>query len=351
MPLNPGRRVRPSAQRSLPHQENTIRRLFATLIAFHSVQEKLVSRHFKLALDLLVLATTYSPISQASLSPVYGSIPASIFHKKVVLVTALLAWLIKIRYENVVERNLDQWITFLPLIAILIPWVQSQLFKQSGALGPLFGPLITETCTYAPLLFISVLAAAGKLDQTQLGRSGLVLSTAVSAGLAITVFVLLQNVMTQGIEDGIGSMLWLSRTGLQYVMAITYALKFPSRRLGYAFLLLMYPLATNFHMPFEAQTKALNETLHSHDYSLMARQESLTGYISVLDNIKDGFRVMRCDHSLLGGEWINTPRNTISGLKEPIYAVFTMLEAVRLVKSNSGKGVEIADSEKEALVM
>ena len=341
---------KPSAQQPLQNRVSAIRRLGAISKAVSNAQDKVVPQPIRLALDLLVLAATYSTISQVCLSPVYGSIPASIFHRRLVLATALLAWITKIRYQDVVERSLEDWITFIPLIATSIPLVQVQLFKQSAALGPLYGPLITETCTYAPLLFLSVLAAAVKLEKPLVNRLSPVLAAAMSAGLAFAVFVLLQNVMTQRMQAGIGSKSWFSRAGLQYGIAIIYALKLPSRKIGYAFLLLIYLLVTDSHIPSEARTKALNETLRNHDYSLMARQESLTGYISVLENVKHGFRVMRCDHSLLGGEWINTPRNAASGLKEPIYAIFTMLEAVRLVKPDSERA-EKADGFKEALVM
>ncbi|KAL8691029.1 MAG: hypothetical protein Q9224_004266 [Gallowayella concinna] len=79
----------------------------------------------------------------------------------------------------------------------------------------------------------------------------------------------------------------------------------------------------------------LNGTLQDFGYSLVARQESNTGYISVLDNVKDGFRVMRCDHSLLGGEWLPQPGYE-HNLREPVYAIFVMLEAVRLAQPDSG---------------
>jgi hypothetical protein len=55
---------------------------------------------------------------------------------------------------------------------------------------------------------------------------------------------------------------------------------------------------------------------------------------------------MRCDHSLLGGEWLSrSDRNSI--LAEPIYGVFVMLEAVRLVEVKKS----VPDSEAKALVM
>ena len=45
---------------------------------------------------------------------------------------------------------------------------------------------------------------------------------------------------------------------------------------------------------------------------------------------------MRCDHSILGGIWTELPPGVEQSavVKEPIYSVFTMLEAVRLVESD-----------------
>lgn len=33
-------------------------------------------------------------------------------------------------------------------------------------------------------------------------------------------------------------------------------------------------------------------------------EQSLTGQIVVAENIRDGYRFMRCDHSILGGRWM-----------------------------------------------
>jgi hypothetical protein len=79
-------------------------------------------------------------------------------------------------------------------------------------------------------------------------------------------------------------------------------------------------------------------------WSLIDRQESLTGYISIIESAEKGFRVMRCDHSLLGGEWLASTRHRLA---EPIYGVFVMLEAVRLIEVP----VKVADKEANALVM
>lgn len=100
--------------------------------------------------------------------------------------------------------------------------------------------------------------------------------------------------------------------------------------------------------------------LRRYDYSLLFRGSSETGYISVLENTNLGLRVMRNDHSLLGGTWLLTPERKSQGMKkeESIFSVFYMLEAVRLMEHNEPADVVrkdrsslSSDSAKAALVM
>jgi hypothetical protein len=97
----------------------------------------------------------------------------------------------------------------------------------------------------------------------------------------------------------------------------------------------------------------LNNRLITHDWLLVDRAWSTTGYISVLENHSANYRVLRADHSLLGGEWLLTEeRQTQQNwlVPEPTYAVFEMLEAVRLVQ-NPGKKSPVADGDASALVI
>ena len=145
----------------------------------------------------------------------------------------------------------------------------------------------------------------------------------------------------------IGSSLAFTRIGLQCLIAIAYTLLLPSRLIFLAAIPILHTALFNVHLALPLNTSKLNTTLSHQGYSLIARQESLTGYISVLDNVQDGFRVMRCDHSLLGGEWIYQPDLGGSALREPIYSVFVMLEAVRLVQKEAPK----SSGPEQALVM
>lgn len=154
--------------------------------------------------------------------------------------------------------------------------------------------------------------------------------------------------MWSGVSPG------FSRFGVLAVISLCYALLGGPRKIltFVGSIALLHLFLINPHLPLAHNTGLLNATLQSESYSLLARQESLTGYISVLDNVKDGFRVMRCDHSLLGGEWINKPPGHPAVLNEPIYSIFVMLEAVRLVETESSRTREAkVDQDKRALVI
>jgi len=282
---------------------------------------------------------------------VYGSIPASNHHKNLIITTILLAYTAKILYRAKFVESRVRWVQYIPIVATAVPPMQSLLFKQSAWLGPLWGPSITEICTFAPILFLIVLATGLELDNIGINRFGKGVAAVVSVSLIFVVIEFLRGMTTEWIINAMGYNPILTRAGLQHSIAVVYAFKFPSRNLYPAILLWARSLGTNSHLLWQARTAALNETLLNHGYALVARNESLTGYISVLDNVNAAFRVMRCDHSLLGGEWINTPRTHVSGLKEPIYAVFTMLEAVRLVILPNSGSYSLSDIEKQALVM
>lgn len=96
-------------------------------------------------------------------------------------------------------------------------------------------------------------------------------------------------------------------------------------------------------------TIALDTALNAQNWTLLDRQWSNTGYISVLENSEANYRVMRCDHSLLGGEWQLTKERRAQGWKqsESIYAAFHMLEAVRLMETEP----QIQDSKAQALII
>ncbi len=301
------------------------------------------------AIVLLVLAATYSPVSQLNLSPVYGAIPASIYHRSLTLAAILTAMTVKTMLKNYLPVNVAK---LTPILAFSIPTIQFFLFRQSSQMGATYGPLVTEALTYFPLVFLSIFGARDLLDLLDLSQYGGSIRFAGPSILSCALFSGAQKFSALVLKRNIGSNLLLTRSGLQIVLASIYAWMLPSKITLFAILPLLHSAFFNVHISLGLTSALLNETLHANNYSLVARQDSSTGYISVLDNTRDGFRVMRCDHSLLGGEWFHIPANAETGLREPIYAVFAMLEAVRLVQPvGREEGYTVTDSQKNALVM
>lgn len=176
-------------------------------------------------------------------------------------------------------------------------------------------------------------------------------STIVCYAIIQTLQDLFSPVIAWLVRSWSGTSALFSRFGLQAIISLSYAvLERSYKRLAlFGILPLLHLVSVNPHLPLKYNTAVLNATLHARGFSLVDRQESLTGYISVLDNVRDGFRVMRCDHSLLGGEWINKPEGHPAVLNEPIYAIFLMLEAVRLVETVSPGTT--TDNDKNALIV
>ncbi|MCJ1402806.1 hypothetical protein MMC11_006027 [Xylographa trunciseda] len=300
------------------------------------------------ALELIVLAAAYSTISQLCLSPVYGSIPPSLHHSRLTMAAVFAAWLGKSAMGNYKAAGV---VNLLPVFTFMIPPIQFFLFQYSGNMGPVYGPIVTEFVTYFPLATLSMYAAAVVIDKVDLSRFGDRVQNSGPAIATYFVFTATERLTENYIRQNVGSGLIFTRSGLQFVAATFYALLVPSRAIVFAVLPILHSAFANVHVPLDYTTSVLNNTLHMHNYSLVARQESLTGYISVLDNLQDNFRVMRCDHSLLGGEW-TFPSKYESRVKEPIYSVFTLLEAVRLVETESGKKQPIIpDDQTSALVI
>jgi len=292
---------------------------------------------------LLALAAIYSNVSQLTLSPVYGSIPASIWHSKGVIAACFLGWSSNLFLSNTLPYKP---VKLLPIIAAYIPVMQFALFKISGFLGANYGPLITEAVTFFPLLLLSVSCTATILDDLEMNPGRLQwLSDAAPGMISYAFYKSMEYYSSIKITEMIGESFFQTRLGLQFCLTGLYSILAPSKLLLYIIPPLLHTAFSNVHVPAPYTTTSLNSTMNANGWSLIARQESLTGYISVIESKERGFRVMRCDHSLLGGEWLKSTTKT--NVREPIYGVFVMLEAVRLVEVP----VSVPDNEASALVM
>lgn len=297
---------------------------------------------------LLVLVGIYSRLSVLTLTPVYGAAPSRLFHPYFEAIVGCAGWFLKGR---VLQSKLGRVVIFvLPVWALWIPTLQYGLLQASSTLGPTFGPAITELFTFCPLLFLSV-ACGGKLMQSSLSldQYGELATDHAPLIGSYVVYMMARKFAKDIIASFIGFTALFSRVGLQLLVGGLYSLVVPSKLLLVGGPSVLFTLLFNVHLPVGHMNGDINYALEAEGFRLVARQESTTGYISVLDNIEDGFRVMRCDHSLLGGQWTQPSDNYEPAVKDSIYSVFAMLEAVRLVEDDRGKAR--FDAKSKALVL
>ncbi|PSN59977.1 S-adenosyl-L-methionine-dependent methyltransferase [Corynespora cassiicola Philippines] len=305
------------------------------------------------AAALLLIAGIASPVSQLNLSPVYGSIPASLHHQRAMTLTAVAALISRGVLKKYVSARAAE---FIAVIAYWTPVIQFLLFPYSSKLGIEYGPLIIEGLTYFPLLFLSAFAAGELLESIDMTQWSVPQSVAEVVVPTASYFTIssVAKVTSALIPGFIGTHIYFTRIGLQMLIGSAAAFVTPSRIILLAFPAILHTLWANPHHPSDHAFVKANATLFdNHNYTLLARQESVTGYVSVLENVDDSaFRILRCDHSLLGGEWLVTPAAWKKGQRqrETIFSVFVMLEAVRLIEPTESSDVEvIPDSQKSAL--
>ncbi|GAM89823.1 hypothetical protein ANO11243_078620 [Dothideomycetidae sp. 11243] len=283
---------------------------------------------------LLYIATgaLHGALSQLMLSPVYGSIVSSEYHDKVTLTACLLGSVFSMFSSSMDAPllRLRVWISVLPFY---FPVVSAFLFPYSQDLGSNWGPLTTEVLTLGPFHFtFSAYIGALLSADYRVFKNQRILHFAVVFAISQIIMrlepFLLESLPNLALQSTYLTRLWLSlavsTTGLTQTSVLGALAAIPA---------ISHTLQRNPHLEWRP-IRAL-PALEQAGYSLIDRKESITGYISVLENNELSYRVLRCDHSLLGGEWLLTDSAISRGITgtEPVYAVFEMLEAVRLVDS------------------
>ncbi|KXJ97345.1 spermine/spermidine synthase family protein [Microdochium bolleyi] len=285
-----------------------------------------VGVYLRAAIVISLLAISAN-VSRATLSPVYGQIPASIYHDYVVWGCLFLGWSANLAFRRFLPVKT---MTLIPVVAWYIPALQTSLFPLSDVLSVKYGPIVTEALTLGPLLALGAACSADILEAADMSALPQAVADAMPGMGGFAVYRLNEAIMGQQLASQMGRSLMQTRMGMQFVLAGAYSLMSRSRLLLLAIPAVLHAGLFNPHIPTPHANDILNSTLTAQGWSLLDRWESVTGYVSVIESHTDGYRLLRCDHSLLGGEWKTLPK-TIVG--EPVYSVFTQLEAVRLVKN------------------
>ncbi|CAI4219879.1 unnamed protein product [Parascedosporium putredinis] len=290
---------------------------------------------------LLTLLGVFSTASQLSLSPVFGSLPSAVWNGKLTAAGCFIGWAGSIWIERLLPVGPAK---LIPVFAIAAPAVHFFLSQYSSVLTARWGPVVIESLTLFPVALLTASCVAGLLEGVSLKPlPGFLGESAPGLG-SLAYFKFVENLSSRLVMVYAGRAIFLTRVGLQMLLASVYTVLAPSKLILLTLPAIIHTTFFNYHLPTPMATAALQAKLEADSWLLLDRKESLTGYISVLESVEQGFRVLRCDHSLLGGEWTKVKGPILA---EPIYSVFVMLEAVRLVEVPE----PIQDRQAKALVV
>lgn len=314
---------------------------------------------------LVAVLSFVSYVSQIILNPIYGSTGTSLHHSNVIFTistaTSLFTHLGFLGLDFLPPRNSK----ILGIILIASPLVLPVLFGYSGEWGPVWGPVLSQGVMTWPAVFIVSHDISKFVLRKVVGvyevRHSLALpaflALSTSIGLTILLHVSQRWIYHPLVHPYIG-ILWSRFTSLLYLGLATLLIdNYPTgiRSSGarqqwynlaitYATFLPFVLIALNRGHVQPTVSPTLLARLPS-EYTYLARKESITGMISVVENSKAGYRVLKCDHSLLGGIWYGMKYNELAaqGVKpellgkkslsgaESVYTAFLVQEAVRLV--------------------
>jgi hypothetical protein len=321
---------------------------------------------FGITLDLLrgagliLLAHLNEPLNHLILSASFGGY-SSQDHEDILYGASFgLGFILAYSQRKRLDR--DRLVSQIRVVwAFFVPVLQLLLQGTYESLGPTNGPLLLNILSHHILVLLGtynaitfLLLADYRQDESRpapsisnsLGPLSLAGILMWSGILFSPSKLLLQFVSSSTFAD------IFQPTNLQLLLAGLHMACAPRGGRPMTLMITPFLLGTALFNPHLSNMR-LNNRLAAHDWLLVDRAWSTTGYISVLENHSAVYRVLRADHSLLGGEWLLTQERQTQQhwlVPEPTYAVFEMLEAVRLVRSPGGRS-PVADGDASALVI
>ncbi|KAK6345361.1 hypothetical protein TWF718_007278 [Orbilia javanica] len=293
------------------------------------------------AFATIVICGFASWASQLSLSPVFGEIPSGLNHEKTKTTAFAAAAVFALALKYTIPRSrilLRLSRLLIPLVAVNIPLIQGAVWQHAADLGATNGPIVTEAATIGPLLAFTVFSLTGIIKPVGVSTVSVAIADITLLALSWVLFNFTEKSAISYLGPYVGKGWPMTRCGMEATVAVFSASLHRSVFLAAAipsFFPLFY-LDPRCVMGDKGVQK-LREHLEPLNHTVVARMESNTGYLSVIENTQQHYRFLRCDHSILGGVWLPSHPNLkrFAGnpehLREPIYAVFVMLEAVRLI--------------------
>ena len=304
---------------------------------------------------LVGVLSLVSYVSQVILAPVYGGVGTGLRHYNVVLFISTATSLATFIGVNLPQRH---W-RGMALVLMSAPLLLPTLFRYSPALGPISGPILTQAIMTWPCVFLvsHELAknAAQMIGNTEIRRSlSLPSFLALSIGISLTVVLNITERLLTKYFQPLNGVLWSRFSMLLFLGVFALVMDTAPSSLSSAewvnflvvFLGVVPYILIVLNRPHVVMgvSPALLARLPK-EYMYLDRRESITGMLTVVENSVAGYRVLKCDHSLLGGLWVGLKRDELmdKGIKdeelerrstneaESVYTAFLVQEGVRLV--------------------
>jgi len=278
----------------------------------------------------LCILSLVSYVSQIILHPLYGGVGTALHHYDVVFTiaagTSLATFL---GFDRLPTRN---W-KGVAVVLISAPLLLPIIFGFSGRWGPIWGPILTQAIMTWPCVFFASHDIAVLLKPKKI--PAILLALSIATGFIILLGVSETRIYMPLLQPSIG-ILWSRFSLLLYLGIFALLMDRPdwlmlATVIPIALMILNQPHVTT------GVTPRLLARLPS-EFTYLDRRESITGMITVIENSELGYRVLKCDHSLLGGLWVGMKRK--EGFTEEeavdqadsVYSAFLLQEAIRLVQ-------------------
>ncbi|CAG8441765.1 3779_t:CDS:10 [Funneliformis mosseae] len=324
-----------------------------------------------------ILTSTTLQISPRYIEPIYGNVFSSIYFSQAASASILLGIAIGIGFvvkskelsptikDQKLAKTLIFGIDLCGIILALSPLSIKMLFGLSDILGPYIGPHVTQLGLAYPTMlllgFLNTIACARLSREQNLPTLRWFLYVAIHITIIKTLTYVLYNVVDMGqtchrlcysglimaligtlfkfllqnygeinlVEDVIQRRKILVETTLSFKIRSASFLLLPQ-------IIIVFLVIYNANFNPHCNSGILQKTIvNGTEYTILARNESVTGWVEVVEEIKPrNIRVMRVGHSLIGGIYRDT--------NDSVFGSFYFLEAVRLIENQKNAEQERA---------
>ncbi|CAB4414110.1 unnamed protein product [Rhizophagus irregularis] len=324
-----------------------------------------------------ILSSTILQVSPRYIEPVYGNVFSSLYFDQAVIASLFFGIIIgigfvakskdltsKVRDEKL-SRALIFGIDLCGIILALSPLNIKVLYRLSEILGPYIGPHATQLGLAYPVIFLlgylNTVVCARLSREQHFPVIRWTPYIAMHITITVTVTYVLYNIETRGktchrlyfasilitligalfkfllktygemnlIEDAAQRYKKLADVSLSNKIRSTSFLLLPQI---FIVIIAIYNSNFNSHCNTGISQKTIVDDV---EYTVLARNESITGWIEIVEEIGPrNIRVMRAGHSLLGGVYKKS--------NDSVFGSFYFLEAVRLIGNRNQVGQERA---------